>query len=222
MFMLLFVFAFHLPTCHNAVDIEYSDKVVSDHKGDGFGRSLATSHHKLVIGAPSDNKWRGSVVVDEGVRVKGPADGRDFGRYVDVNQQFMVVSGRQPDSVYVHQSYSPYDMVARIAIDDWMYSLVISDDNTIAVSHYYCDNNHANWLTIYHYDGSSTWSVIKKFKLEDFGALAVYGDVLVVGVPYASRPIGLVYIFNRVGGEWKQGQTIKQDGVERFGLSVSS
>ena len=108
MFLLLFVFAVHLSTCH-VIDVEYRDKVVSDHKGDGFGVSLATSHHKLVIGAP----WGGgSVMVDEGVRVKGPEGSFRFGSDVDVNQYFMVVSGYDnPSFVYVYQSYSPYNMV---------------------------------------------------------------------------------------------------------------
>ena len=89
-------------------------------------------------------------------------------------------------------------MVARFAIDSPVYSLVISDDNTIAVSHY--DNKYDGWLTIYHYDGSSTWNIAKKFELEDWGwSLAMYGDIIVVGVPYASDDQGYVYIFNRVG-----------------------
>ena len=90
----------HLTTCQG-LDVEYSARLVSDHKGDAFGWSLATSYRKLVIGAPPspmDKNKRGSVMVDEGVRVKGPAesDGKYFGEYVDVNQQFMVVSGENP------------------------------------------------------------------------------------------------------------------------------
>ena len=52
MFGLLLVFAVQLSTCHNAVDVEYSKKIVSDRKGDAFGYSLATSNHKLVVGVP--------------------------------------------------------------------------------------------------------------------------------------------------------------------------
>ena len=59
MFALLFVFAVRLSTCHNLIDVEYSDEIVSDHKSDSFGESLATSHHKLVIGAPWDDNLRG-------------------------------------------------------------------------------------------------------------------------------------------------------------------
>ena len=217
MFLLLFVFAVHLSTCH-VIDVEYRDKVVSDHKGDGFGVSLATSHHKLVIGAP----WGGgSVMVDEGVRVKGPEGSFRFGSDVDVNQYFMVVSGYDnPSFVYVYQSYSPYNMVARIPINGEVYSIVISDDNTIAVSHGYYDHDYL--LTIYHYDGSCAWNIAQKLKLEGWGlSLAVYGDIIVVGVPWASHFQGLVRIINRVDGVWVQGQTIKQDGVDRFGSSVA-
>ena len=72
MFMLLFVLVVHLclSTCHFH-DVEYSEKVVSDQKGDFFGWSLATSYQKLVVGALKDG--HGSVMVDEGVRVKAPA-----------------------------------------------------------------------------------------------------------------------------------------------------
>ena len=151
MFVLLFVFVFRVSTCHNVLDVEYSEKIVSDRKDDWFGRSLAKSYHKLVIGAPKDDNRRGSVMMaDESVRVKGPAGGEDFGDHVDVNQQFMVVSGKRPFSVYVFSPYSPYDMVANIPIDGGVHSLVISDDNTIAVS--YKDYILHNWLTIYEYD----------------------------------------------------------------------
>ena len=48
---------------------------------------LLAYYQKLVIGAPLDDNMRGSIMVDEGVRVKGPAGGRLFGlRGVDVNQ----------------------------------------------------------------------------------------------------------------------------------------
>ena len=118
--------------------------------------------------------------------VKGPEGGWYFGNHIDVNQQFMVVSGRQPYSVHVYQSNSPYNMVARMPVGEFVWSLVISDDNTIAVSH--GEKNHGYWLTIYHYDGSYTWNVVKKFKLERFGnSLSVYGDILVVGAPGIPR-----------------------------------
>ena len=217
--MLFFVFVIHLSTCH-AVDVEYTKQVVSDHEGDRFGKSLATSYHKLVIGAPGDDNCRGSVMVGEVRHVKGPAGGEDFGDFVDVNQQFMVVSGQRPYFVYVYQSNSPYNLVAKLPMDGYVMSLVISDDNTIAVSHY--DNNHhVDLLTIYQFDGSSTWNIAKKFKLEDMGySPAVYGDIIAVGVLRASFDRGYVQIFNHVGGEWAKGQTIKQDGVEGFGVSV--
>ena len=67
-----------------------------------FGWSLATSHHKLVVGAPFDNKRRGSIMVDDGVRIYGPRNGM-FGVGVDLNKQFMVVDGWNPASVYVYQ-----------------------------------------------------------------------------------------------------------------------
>ena len=214
----LFVFVVHFSTCH-ILDVEYSERVVSDHKHDGFGYSLATSYHKLVIGAPWDDNKRGSVMVDDGVRVKGPAGGKDFGKSVDLNHQFMVVSGRY--SVYVYQYNSPYDMVARLPMDGQVWFLVISDDNTIAVSY---PLYPGYLIAIYQYDGSLTWNLAQKFKMDNYGnSLAVYGDILVVGVPLASDEQGRVHIFNRVDGEWTNGQTIKQEdhGDRYFGWSVA-
>ena len=69
--------------------------MVSDHQDDGFGYSLSTSYKKLVIGALWDNNGRGSVMVVDGVRINAP-QGMFFGGCVDVNQQFIVVSGQRP------------------------------------------------------------------------------------------------------------------------------
>ena len=175
------MFVVHMSTCHIAVDVEYSKKIVSDRKGDAFGYSLATSNHKLVVGAPWDDNYHVSVMVNGGVRVKGPEYGALFGWCVDLNQDFIVVgdSGEDGIGVHVYQSYSPYNLMARIPIDGNVYSIVISDDNTIAVSH---DDFSDKWLTIYQYGGSSTWNIAEKFKLDAIGyPLAVYGDVIVVG-----------------------------------------
>ena len=225
MFGLLLVFVVRLSTCHNTVDVEYSEKVISDRKNDWFGNSLATSGHMLVVGAPMDDNHRGSITVMEDgvrVRVKGPEKGGEhfFGYMVDVNQHFMVVNEYYPMYVYVYQYHSPYDMVARIPTGDaFIDDIVISDDNTIAVS---LLEYHDNWLAIYQYDGSSTWNIAKKFKLEDAGVspnvlLGVHGDIIVVGVTNAFHEQGCLRIFNRVGGEWARGQTIQQGGSEYFG-----
>ena len=64
--------------------------------------------------------------------------------------------------------------------------------------------------------------------MERYGTLALYGDILVVGVPYAFHghvPYtyrGRVHIFNRVRGEWEKVQAIKQDDVQYFGWSVTT
>ena len=69
--------------------------------------------------------------------------------------------------------------------------------------------------------------IAKKLKLYgnsgDWGhSLSVYGDVLVDGFPRVDGHQGRVNIFNRVGGEWAQGQTIKlKDSVRGFGYSVA-
>ena len=84
MFVLFFALIIRLSTCDDVVDdVEYSFKYSyegqSDHKGDGFGYSLATFNHKLVVGAPGYNNTGGSItVMPDGVQVRGPADGIIF------------------------------------------------------------------------------------------------------------------------------------------------
>ena len=236
MFVLLFVSIIHLSPCVAVADVEYSFKYSyegqSDHEHDYFGFSLATSNHKLVVGAPAYHDGRGSItVMPDGLQVRGPPGGVLFGESVDMNQEFMIVSG-YPD-MFVYKSSSPYNMVAKIPIGGLPPSLittaaVISEDNTIAIMH--VDDHKDYWLTIYQYDSSESWHIAEKFDLESRAgsrvnkpSLAVQGDILVVGVPYTSTSDdqGRVRIFNRVGGKWTQGQTLEQDGVQYFGWSVT-
>ena len=234
MFISVFAFIVRLSTCVAVVDVEYSFKYSyegqSDHKGDAFGASLSTFNHKLVIGAPGYNNHRGSItVMPDGLQVRGPAGGKWFGGSVDMNQEFMVVSG-YPD-MFVYKSSSPYNMVAMIPIggcspvNALVIALVISDDNTIAILHE--EDNSDFWLTIYQYDGSESWHIAQKFDLESRKppeaslSLAVHRDILVVGVPGASDDHGQVRVYNRVHGQWVHEQTIKQDGVKYFGCSVA-
>ena len=231
MFALFFVFIIHLSPCVAVVDVEYSFKYSyegqSDHEHDYFGFSLATSNHKLVVGAPGTEtrqRQRGSItVMPNGLEVRGPAGEKNFGESVDINQEFMVVSGH-PD-MFVYKASSPFNMVAKIPIGRLPYraiatSVVISDDNTIAIVR--PDDNCEYWLTIYQYDGSESWHIADKFDsgpLSRQGAipsLAVHGDTLVVGVPNVR-----VRVYNRVKGKWMERQTIKEDGVEYFGWSVT-
>ena len=196
------------------VEVEFIDKVVGDHKYDGFAVSLATSYGKLAIGAPWGNNERGSVMVDQGMRINGPRQGRAFGAEVDVNQHFIVVSGRY--SVYVHESNSPYNLKAKLPMDGFVRDAIISEDNTIAVS------NSNKVVVIFHYDGQHSWHVAEKLKLELKGeSLAISGSTLVVGAlsPYYDH--GVVYVFNNKGGKWVKTQIIQQQGVHHFGLSVT-
>ena len=74
--------------------LEFSRKIVSDREDDGFAFTLATSHHRLVIGAIEDHDGRGSVMVNEdGDRIEGPDGEKLFGYNLDVNHKYMVVSG---------------------------------------------------------------------------------------------------------------------------------
>ena len=146
----------------------------------------------------------------DSLQVRGPADGELFGWSVDVNEQFMVVSAWEPDSVYVYQSYSPYDMVAKLPVGGRVrvWSLVISEDNTIAVSY---EKYPDHWLTIYNFDGSASWHIADKFDLLTEGLLGVYGEIIVVGMHnvFVGEYYGVTQVYNKIDGKWTQGQMIK-------------
>ena len=52
-------------------EIQYSYKIVSDTKKDGFAQSLATFHQRFVIGAPEGENGN-YVLVEPGVKVHPP------------------------------------------------------------------------------------------------------------------------------------------------------
>ena len=118
-------------------------------------------------------------------------------------------------------------MVATFPFDAHVWSLVISDDNTIAVTPEEVYYPHRR-LTIYNFDCSASWHIAEKLHLPMRGLMmvglpiAAHGDIIVVGIPNVDDDDhGLAQVYNKINGKWIQGQTIKQDGVEHFGLSVS-
>ena len=70
--ILCIVFITQLSVGSCVIKVEYTKTIVSDHKGDGFAWSLTTSNKKLVISAPWDNNYRGSLMVDDGMCIKAP------------------------------------------------------------------------------------------------------------------------------------------------------
>ena len=200
------------------VEVEYTDKVVSAHKGDSFGSALATSYRKLVIGAPVDKEGSGSIIPEENIRIYAPQPQTYFGTSVDVNQHFIVASALEPHSVYVYDSNSPYTLKARLPVD-FVSDVVISDDNTIAVSHY-----DENMVTIFVYEGEGEWSLGQKLLLEGCTqslAISVH-TLLVVEMHGHAFPInGIVHVYNNNGKKWVKSQTIEQHGVCYFGGSIA-
>ena len=70
-FLLMIIFTLqHLHECVDE-DIQFTHRVVSGKKGDRFALSLATSYHRLVVGAPLDNR-KGSVMVENRVKISAP------------------------------------------------------------------------------------------------------------------------------------------------------
>ena len=133
-FLLVIIFSVqHLHECVDE-DIQFSHRVVSGKKGDLFAVSLSTSFHRLVVGAPWDNDKKGSMMVEDGLKIGAP-QGKEFGWQVDVNQQFIVVSGQSPESVYVFTSTDPYYLKATLPVDIGfsVEDVIVAEDKTIVV-----------------------------------------------------------------------------------------
>ena len=197
----------------NGEDIQYVHKVVSDTKLDGFATSLATSHQRLVISAPKGNY----ILTEQGVKVRAP-QGSWFGRYLDVNQQFIVASTGRPFSAYVYLSTHPYTLLARIPLDDWVNDVKIFDDNTIFVA----TGLATGYVSVYCFTHHSSWERQQKIVLEDFDghymSLAVSNSVLAIG--YSVGHSGRVNIFNKVNNQYTFTTTLQP--IECAGLFGSS
>ena len=111
---------------------------------------------------------------------------------------------------------------------DQMGSAVAIDGDTIAVgaSRY----GRAGIVYIYTYT-ASTWTLQAKFSpiesetSDGFGsAVALHGDVLLVGAPSANTNAGAAYIFQRVGAKWTEKKRIVAPDravSDRFGSRVA-
>ena len=65
--------------------------------------------------------------------------------------------------MYVYRSYSSHHLKAKLHVGSKITAVAIGEDNTVFVSHGDCDGH---WITVFEYDGDSTWHEEQKLKLE--------------------------------------------------------
>ena len=168
-------------------DIQYSRKIVSDTEDDHFAYSLATSSKRLIISAPYGDNGN-YVLVEPGVKVHAP-QGDLFGLHLDVNEHFLVASGRRPHSVYVFSSA----LVPRIPVDGPVKDVKVLDDNTIIIVTY-------DHLLVYNFDHHSSWERHQRIVLDGkprVWSLSVFNDFLAVGY-YDNDWSGRVNIYKNI------------------------
>ena len=100
------------------------------------------------------------------MKLPGPSHGHFFGAAVAVNHAFIVVSGRDPETVYIYASTPPYSLVADIPIggdDITVYDVAVTTDNDVVLV-VYADGVSA--VVVYTYDGQGSWHMDKTWMFE--------------------------------------------------------
>ena len=224
---LLLVLLSILQSSQCVIEVQYSYKIISGTKGDGFGISLATSYRHLMVGAPWTKNYKGYVLVEPDRKIYAP-EGEFFGlRGLDVNQQFLVASARTTSIswVYVFSSNPPYTLKARIPVPS-VGDVKLTKDNTIIVV---TDSSRTkeNYVLIYKYDGNNAWNKEQSIKIDaETGgpvistSLAVSNNCMTVGY-MESDPHGRVDVYSLVKGHYKLTATLRQDLRHAFGQSIA-
>ncbi len=221
---------------------------------DYSGRSVAQSDDTIVVGAPGKDDYAGGVYVFswDGSRwnrteFDAPADS-SFGRSVAIVGDTIVVGA--PDealssgAVYIFTrdasgtwNQTPTKLTASDAADNDSFgqSVAISG-NTIVVGAPGVDKDQNTGFSgaayVFTRDASGTWnqSVTKLTTLDivendSFGSsVAISGNTVVVGAPYADRSAGAAYVFSWDGTQWNQLPTklnSSNQATSNFGESVA-
>lgn len=191
-------------THHNRLLLQELKLVAGDGlANDRFGTALALTGDTLVVGAPGRQSAAGAV-------------------YIFARSQ---------------AGANPWSQVKRItatdgaAADQFGYSLALSGD-TLAVGAWGKNSSTgAVYLFGRNQGGANNWGLIKKLPStglttgEQFGfAVALTGDLLVVGAPGKNQRSGVVYLFGRNQGgtnNWGQNQQLTTADGSGIGLGVS-
>jgi uncharacterized repeat protein (TIGR01451 family) len=202
--------------------------------GEWFGFALAADGKRLAVGAPGDPsalQGRGTVYVfqrdgaswGEGVPVQSGAAGDRFGVSVALRGDHLAVGATAGNAVFLfRQSGNGWvpESPPRLAPpnggrgDDFGFAVALSDD-TLAVGAPGDGDRGSLAGAVYVFQRSGAgWSLRQKLLADDsqaadrFGsAVALDGDTLVVGAPFADDLLhrlnfGRAYVFERKNGTW--------------------
>lgn len=178
-----------------------TDKLMASdaEEGDYFATSIAIYEKTIVIGASSDNSYKGSVYVYQ----------------------------KQANCWKEVQKLSADDAVAEdyFGTDVGIYHNTIivgaSDVNNEQGAAYIFQLSDGGWIQTNKITGSDGSSD------EYFGSfVSIYGDTAAISTPYQSNAQGSVYIFQKTNGNWPSTETQKITAIERannaqFGSSLA-
>jgi predicted SPOUT superfamily RNA methylase MTH1 len=217
--------------------------------GDQFGRSVAVSDTRIVVGAPFENTtatYAGSVYIFDingnqtaKIQASDAQVGDNFGRSVAVSDTRIVVGATYEDttavdagSVYIFDING--NQLAKIqasdaqASDYFGYSVSVSDTR-IVVGATYEDTTATNAGSAYIFDING--NQLAKIQASDvqaydyFGmSVAVSDTRIVVGAPYedtTANTAGSAYIFDIEGNQLAKIQASDAEGGDYFGYSVA-
>jgi len=182
----------------DVLDVEYSWRILGDEPNDLLGFSLATSRGKLAVGAPGGRY----VMVGMGKGDRVHYHGEDFGKYVAVNQHFLVVRGDKC-SVHVYDSNS-LDFQAKITTSGRISGIAMSERSTIAIM-----ETEGKAVRVYEYDGYSTWHLQQTLSVEGLCVSLGLSDTTVV-IGYDR---GCFDVYNNINGKWILQETIKDQSL---------
>jgi len=221
---------------HHALQVQYSDKIVSGIRNDLFGASVAANDDVFVVGAPSDYNHHGSITIynskantsDALVKIKSPG-GMLFGIAVAVNKDFIVVATQSPSYVYVYSTKAPYTRYkAWWKAGYWteLSSITINDDNTVAVvGNTYAD--HQAIVYVYKQTGATSWKqdtymmFMGGADIGEHPTVSLNGNVLAAGIPGSEYVTRRVHVYGDTGSGWKETDSLSaHQDVWYYGGSI--
>jgi hypothetical protein len=207
----------------------------SDGSGnDRFGRSIAYSSQKVLVGAPNDDdggtdsgsayiyRFDGGTYVEEAklLASDGAVNG-NFGTAVALEDDRAVVLARW--FLYVFRfDGADWIEVAKLSNSDgerFGSAIALVGDLLVAGA------NPSNAVYVYRFGGTA-WSEEQKLtgSLERFGlAVSVSGDTILVGAPSADSLKGAVYVYDFNGSTWEETARLETSDPEstEFGVAAS-